>query len=212
MDTKIAYTLIELRQKNGLTQQALADALGAELEMVSSWEQAKSIPDNHMLRRLSELYAISFEDILTPEEPPQAPLPPQKEPAEEAAPPKAPSPSLEKPSGGNSSFKTFIAAYPIFVVIFFLLAGFTFGLWRVAWLMFLTIPLVPLIFKASGGGRYDAAKTFTRLLDYYYPGIVATLYLNFGVIFGWWHPTWILFLSIPLFYIFRAATRKPEQE
>ena len=199
METRIAYKLIELRQKNGFTQEVLAQKLDADIEIISSWEQANSIPDNNMLRRLSELYGVSFDEILTP---PENIIQTEQIPIEETV-----LPAEEAVQERKGAFKSFVAAYPVFVLIFFLLAGFLFNLWDTAWLMFLTIPIVSVLYKASGEGQYDASKTLSRLLKFYYPGIVATVYLNIGVIFHLWHPTWILFLTIPLFYIFKAQNK-----
>jgi Predicted transcriptional regulators len=34
-----------------------------------------------------------------------------------------------------------------------------------------------------------------------YPIIVTIIYLIIGFAFGWWHPGWILFVTIPVYYI-----------
>ena len=34
-----------------------------------------------------------------------------------------------------------------------------------------------------------------------YPIIVTVIYLIIGFAFGWWHPGWILFVTIPVYYI-----------
>ena len=198
MDVRVAYKLIELRKKQALTQQGLAEALETDEKTIAQWESAEAIPDNHMLRRLSELYNVSFDEILTPLQEPEAPA-------------KIEEPVVEdKKTQEKNPFTMLIASYPIAVVIFYLLAGSIFKLWDIAWLMFLTIPLVPVLCKASGNGQYSAEKTFSRFLTMYYPGVLATLYVNLGVIFGWWHPTWIIFLTIPLFYIFKGARKSCE--
>ena len=33
-----------------------------------------------------------------------------------------------------------------------------------------------------------------------YPALVTFLYLVIGFCFGWWHPGWILFVTIPVYY------------
>lgn len=39
-----------------------------------------------------------------------------------------------------------------------------------------------------------------RFLKFPYPVFVTMLYLFIGSVFGWWHPGWLLFLSIPIYY------------
>ena len=34
-----------------------------------------------------------------------------------------------------------------------------------------------------------------------YPVLVTLVYLFIGFMFGWWHPGWMLFLTIPLYYL-----------
>ena len=34
-----------------------------------------------------------------------------------------------------------------------------------------------------------------------YPIIVTIIYLIIGFTFGWWHPGWILFITIPIYYV-----------
>ena len=45
------------------------------------------------------------------------------------------------------------------------------------------------------GGMFDAER------DYWYPVLVVVAYLVLGFVFHLWHPGWIIFLTIPLFYL-----------
>lgn len=50
---------------------------------------------------------------------------------------------------------------------------------------------------------YDRAHRLwlrKRLLVFPYPVLVTMVYLLLGFMFGWWHPAWILYLSIPIYY------------
>ena len=38
------------------------------------------------------------------------------------------------------------------------------------------------------------------LLCFPYPVAVTFLYLVWGFMFGWWHPGWLLFLTVPIYY------------
>ncbi|MEA5013597.1 MAG: hypothetical protein VB099_03450 [Candidatus Limiplasma sp.] len=60
-------------------------------------------------------------------------------------------------------------------------------------------------------GSYYEAKArrdqerFHRKMAGVYPLFITGLYLVLGFLFGLWHPGWLLFLTIPLFYM-RPAT------
>ena len=53
---KIGNIIKELRKKNNLTQQNLADQLGVTYQAVSKWENGKNIPDIAILKEISKLY------------------------------------------------------------------------------------------------------------------------------------------------------------
>ena len=58
-----------------------------------------------------------------------------------------------------------------------------------AWAAFLLVPLAPVI-------------TGLKKITISYSLLVVIIYLVLGFTCGWWHPGWILFLTIPVFYIF----------
>lgn len=43
-----------------------------------------------------------------------------------------------------------------------------------------------------------------RWASFPYPLLVTVIYLVMGFCFHWWHPGWIIFLTIPLFYMPRS--------
>lgn len=60
----IAANLTHLRQKAGLTQVQLAEALNYSDKAVSKWERGESVPDLRVLIKLSEIYHVSLDDML----------------------------------------------------------------------------------------------------------------------------------------------------
>lgn len=65
MDTiKIGNFLANLRKEQGLTQEALGEKLGVTNKTVSRWENGNYLPPAEMLKELSELYAVSINEIL----------------------------------------------------------------------------------------------------------------------------------------------------
>lgn len=58
-----ADKLIELRKRNGMSQEDLANQLNVTRQAVSKWESAQSLPDNSNIVQLSQLFGVA-EDIL----------------------------------------------------------------------------------------------------------------------------------------------------
>ena len=55
----------ELREKNKLTQQALAEKLGVSDKTVSKWETAKGYPDITLLEPIAETFGISVTELIS---------------------------------------------------------------------------------------------------------------------------------------------------
>ena len=62
-----ADKLIQLRKKNGLSQEELADKVGVSRQAVSKWESAQSIPDIDKVIALSGLFGVSIDYLLKDE-------------------------------------------------------------------------------------------------------------------------------------------------
>lgn len=56
--------LVKLREKNGLSQQELADRLFVTRQAVSKWERGETLPSSDLLRQLSELFQVSINTLL----------------------------------------------------------------------------------------------------------------------------------------------------
>lgn len=59
-----ADKLIDLRKKNGWTQEDLAEKMNVSRQSVSKWESAQSIPDLEKILRLSRLFGVSTDYLL----------------------------------------------------------------------------------------------------------------------------------------------------
>lgn len=59
-----ADKIIELRKKNGWTQEELAEKMNVSRQSVSKWEGAQSIPDLEKILRLSALFGVSTDYLL----------------------------------------------------------------------------------------------------------------------------------------------------
>lgn len=60
----LADKIMELRKKNGWSQEELASQMGVSRQAVSKWESAASIPDLDKILRLSQLFGVSTDYLL----------------------------------------------------------------------------------------------------------------------------------------------------
>ncbi|MCM1114125.1 MAG: helix-turn-helix transcriptional regulator [Clostridium sp.] len=65
--------------------------------------------------------------------------------------------------------------------------------------------LKSLLSKANDFGIYPEVSK--RLLIFPFPIIIAFLYVALSMIFHIWHPFWIIFLTIPMYYRFAIACK-----
>ena len=60
----LADKIIDLRKKNGWSQEELAEKLGVSRQSVSKWESAQSVPDMGRVVQMSELFGVSTDYLL----------------------------------------------------------------------------------------------------------------------------------------------------
>ena len=63
----LADKIIDLRKKNGLSQEELAEKLGVSRQSISKWEGAQSVPDMGRVVQMSELFGVSTDYLLKDE-------------------------------------------------------------------------------------------------------------------------------------------------
>lgn len=234
MNIEIANRLVQLRKQHGYSQEELAAKLGLSRQAVSKWERAEASPDTDNLIMLSRVYGVSLDELLKTDEPIPEPEPDKGVKVTINGKPLR----FNKDDGFFFSYgddddngcadcsdaqidadghiviehgeKTFWQEFPfpIFVTILYLGLGFAFGLWHPGWILFLTIPAYYSIVGWFSGRRRHC---FLRAFPYTILMVIA--FLCMGCIWGLWHPGWILFLTIPMYYaivkpIDRAYRRK----
>lgn len=96
------------------------------------------------------------------------------------------------------------AATPLLCLITFLILGFADDigfsdkpLWHPGWIVFLLIPIVPVLLG-------------TKKIISIWPAFCVIIFLIIGFAFDKWHPGWIIFLTIPLVGIFTTGKKQEE--
>ena len=220
MTIKLGNRLAELRKEHHLSQEELAEKLNVSRQAISKWECGESSPDTDNLIELSKIYNISLDELV-------GNTPAKEEKADDS---NKKSFSLSDDEGNKIQFikgdkddedddndedKDDERNHPIFttisvivscaltigVVVAYVLLGTLLGLWGQAWVLFLLIPIIPSLMGAI---------FYKRMHAFAYPILVAFVYLTLGVWYpgGYWHPWWLLFLTIPVYYVIADAIKK----
>ncbi len=96
------------------------------------------------------------------------------------------------------------ALLPLGITIVYVLLGYFFSSgWAVGWILYLLIPIVETLVNAI---RYKDASKFA------YPVLVTAIFLLTGMLWGLWHPMWVLFVSIPAYYAICDAIKKSKAQ
>ena len=64
MTIETANRLYELRKKHGLSQEELAEKLGVSRQAVSKWERSEASPDTDNLIALAKIYGLSLDELI----------------------------------------------------------------------------------------------------------------------------------------------------
>lgn len=61
-----ASNIINLRQKAGMTQSELAALINYSDKSVSKWERAEAVPDAYVLKKMSKIFGVTVDYLLSP--------------------------------------------------------------------------------------------------------------------------------------------------
>ena len=184
MNIEIANRLVELRRAHGYSQEELAGRLGVSRQAISKWERAESSPDTDNLIALARLYDISLDGLLLH-------TPAAGGAAAQAAPEPEPEPAVEEDSEAQEVFAA-ASAWDAAEKAERKARKKSWEKWKERLLWLLTLALMvglPNLTSALG-------------LEEVYALIVTMVYLLTGFLLDNWHPGWMLFLTIPLYYSF----------
>lgn len=233
MNLEFGKRLYEYRKSNGYSQEELANKLNVSRQAISKWERAESSPDTDNLVALSKLYHITIDELINGKNDDNnrnntTSDPTNKENIHQEKTDKVDiswngihidskngeSVHIDKKgifvNSNDNDFKIerpknpwLHALLPMCVVIVYLIIGFLFeGGWAVGWILFFLIPIVETF--------YVSVKT-KNPSAFAYPVLAAAVFLSIGMLMHIWHPTWIIFVTIPIYYMICEALKKNKQ-
>lgn len=60
----LGQKILELRKKSGLSQEQLGEKVGVSRQTISNWELEETAPNPEQLKRLSNIFSISIDELL----------------------------------------------------------------------------------------------------------------------------------------------------
>jgi len=199
MNIEIANRLVELRKKNGLSQEELAAKLGLSRQAVSKWERAEASPDTDNLLCLAKIYGVSLDEILRTDDSVNTIVEEQVEPVRENGQNET---NEETPCSKRfllieaivtGSLLPIVTIAYVLLGIFYKNSDWVYGTWASLWMLFLLITLVGSIFetiRTKKASSFDGAITMITLI----------VFFSLGYFLNAWNIAWVAFFAIPVYF------------
>lgn len=215
MTVEIGDRLAGLRKAHGYSQEELADKIGVSRQAVSKWERTESSPDTDNLIALANLYGVSLDELVGINADVDTSYASEKKTDDEEFGDLDDLEDLEDDDNtivldldglddakknaksrkvkGDKVGDTVAGITAILATITYLVLGFTTRRgWAIGWTLFILVPVF---------GSLAEAIVTRDAEDFAFPVLVAFTYLFGGMHWGLWHPYWIEFALIPVYYI-----------
>ena len=221
MSKDLGKRLEELRKKNNFDKESLSKRLSVRRKDVENWEKGSDSPDGEQLIKLSHIYQMPIDEILlnfdtdtdsgfgADNENRRAGGYTRTMKTVKTAGTTGTTGTETARTGQTAAYNSkpsynwYMFPYPIIVVFAFVLIGFLFDTWHPTWLLFLTIPVYYQLVTVN------RAKTFRRKANIFpYPILCVLFYLTIGFDYNLWHPMWLIFLTIPVYYMIVNGFKK----
>lgn len=204
MSLQLGVRLTDLRKRNGLSQEALAEKMGVSRQAVSKWERGESTPDTDTLIELSRLYSVSLDSLVgnkeeaTEQKEQQQPNKKTAKKEQKKATKKEPIEKGELLYPGAFE-KMLMFPFPLFIITLYILLGFIFKLWHPMWLLFL---LIPAYYHLAAGMKARTKRAFLLGIPVFEAALI--LFLILGLAFHLWSVAWVLFIGAVTYYWYAA--------
>lgn len=174
-----ASNIINLRTAKGMTQAELGELLNYSDKSVSKWERAEAVPDAYVLKKMSEIFGVSVDYLLSSHD------------------------SWERPESFKKAERSFhskiITALSIFGIWTFAFFVYVIG-WIMGanwWLLFVYALPVSLITFLVLNSVWEQGKNNRHIIY----GLVASVFLASYLTFMEYNPWQILLLLLPAEFI-----------
>ena len=241
MTIEIADRLIKLRKKYGYSQEELADKLGLSRQAVSKWERAEASPDTDNLICLAKLYGVSLDELLNTDDDLETIVEEQVKKEEPKEDKKegvfitddegqtveitdgcvkctdkngrvVKCKDIKHPSKPMAILGMVEGGLFLLAIVAYILLGSLLNMWGNAWVVVFIPEIICSIARAIiKKNPSQVNMPFIAVFAFFFVCMVAP-----GQSANLWHPMWIVFLSVPIYYtlcsIIRKAVSKEENE
>ena len=180
MDLFTAKKLAALRKYNSLSQESLAEKIGVSRQAISKWERGEASPDTENLFTLSKIYSVSIDDLLGEKTAEQIISQAKEKESQKEAAEKAESKKEENTEAKTEKAVTSSQADNLYSN---------------------TAAKAEELKNRFLSETTDFAPLGKKLLRFPYVFIAVAAYLAIGFTLKIWHPTWLVFITIPIYYI-----------
>lgn len=215
MNVEIAQRLAAMRREQGYSQEELAEQLGLSRQAVSKWERAESSPDTGNLIALAKLYGVSIDDLLCIDDDVVDDVLFEEKDKDVTAEAQAQEAAVRANEAAVRAAQAAVAAaqarataeqahqapqpqpqpqpQPVQQPFY----GAAPTPQQPQQPQQPQAPYAPQAPESYDGRRRRQGGPWST---FPYPVFCVFAYMVLGFLFGWWHPGWILFLTIPLYY------------
>jgi len=195
MSIEIANKLLRLRKERGFSLETLAGKLGVSRQTVADWECDEASPNADNLIALAKIYGISIDELLTA---PAANTDGNSRHEDRRKSFEAKARNAEDNALKAARKKWMIFPYYIIPCFLFIAVGFyAQNGWMYSWLFFLTIPLYYTgVLAVFQNNAFIFAFPVVVVLAY----LILCLPVGNWLGMNFWHPYWIMLLTIPIYY------------
>lgn len=222
MNVEIAQRLANMRREQGYSQEELAERLGLSRQAVSKWERAESSPDTGNLIALANLYHISIDELIRVEDDIEDDVKFEQQDKSTSAETQAQEAAVRANEAAVRAAQAAVAAAqarataqkaqdPVAAPAPSVAAAMpqqpqqqpTYGVPAQPHAPYATQAQTqhdPYRQDPYAASAQDDRRTRGPWSTFPYPILCVVAYLVLGFFFGAWHPGWIIFLTIPLYY------------
>lgn len=195
MNVEIAQRLAALRREKGYSQEELAERLGLSRQAVSKWERAESSPDIGNIVALAKLYGVSVDELLRVDEN----IADLEDDARFEEQDKTAAAEAEVQAAAVRANEAAVRAAQAAVAAAQARAT---AEQAQAHAQVHAAPQQAYASYAQPAPQPAVAPARKRgpWLTFPYPVLCVIIFLLSGFFTGLWHPAWLIFLTIPLYY------------
>ena len=199
--------LYTLRKQRGLSQDEFAEKMGVSRQAISKWERNESYPDTENLIAIAKFFGISIDDMINTslDHGTDDTISNDTVSADVIDIEDKENSETNRAKSKRTAMDIWVnLPYPILITVIYLLWGFlTDDGWAIGWTLFVTIPVYSSIIECI---------RVKRITPFCYPVFVTFIFLLFGMLYSVWHPLWVIYLTIPIFYSVAPAIDKAKKK